>query len=325
MGKAVFKSREDLSTYGNLTSSKSLSSDVDYAVLGIPFDIRTSYRPGTRFGPMTIRDCFGTDDYNEAVGIRPSDYVKGIDYGDLDMENAERVFLTDIPDTIEKIAKAGIVPVTLGGDHAIAFPELMGYKAAYGKVAMVHFDSHTDTWGKDEEDVPKQYHTHGNPFRRAIQNDCLDTEHSIQVGMRGPLMNEHDFDFADSHGLTHVSAEKLHAMGIDKAASMIKEKVGDAKVMITFDIDFVDPAFAPGTGTPVPGGFTSREALELVRQALIGLNIVGCDLVEVAPNYDESAVTAMLASRLIKEFITCLACKKAGIKEYARKGMRLHE
>lgn len=309
-------------SYGNLTQTTDLSSKPDYAIVGVPFDIRTTYRPGTRFGPKAVREAFCRDSYSEAFGIDTADYVKGIDYGDLPMWNQERAYLGLIPDEIAKISGAGVVPVVIGGDHAIAFPELMGYKQTYGPVSVIHFDSHTDTWGSETDKV---HHDHATPFRRAIEYGCMDAEHSIQVGMRGGLRDKSDFDFADSHGLTHVSAVELHHMGMEKAAEMIRAKVEGRKVFVTFDIDFVDPAYAPGTGTPVPGGFTSRETLELLRHTLPGLDIVGFDLVEVAPNYDNAAITAMLASAVIQEFITSLAMRKAGITTYERKGMRLHE
>ncbi|WP_294474399.1 agmatinase [uncultured Ruminococcus sp.] len=304
-------------TYGGLESSKD-TVGTDFAIVGIPFDIRTTYRPGTRFGPDAIRRAFGKDSFNEAVGIDTAAYVKGVDYGDLFMRNPENAYLGPITDEMREIIKTGTVPIVLGGDHSITFPELLAYKDVYGPVSIIHFDSHTDTWGSDTD---KEHHDHSTPFRRAVEYGCIDPKSSIQVGMRGGLSDRSDFDFADNAGLTHISAIDIHHIGIEKTAELIREKVGNNKVMVTFDIDFVDPAYAPGTGTPVPCGFSSREALELVRHALIGLDIVGFDLVEVAPNYDAGEITAILAGRLVHEFITCLACRKAGITEYGKKGM----
>lgn len=304
-------------TYGGLESSKD-TVGTDFAIVGIPFDIRTTYRPGTRFGPDAIRRAFGKDSFNEAVGIDTAAYVKGVDYGDLFMRNPENAYLGPITDEMREIIKTDTVPIVLGGDHSITFPELLAYKDVYGPVSIIHFDSHTDTWGSDTD---KEHHDHSTPFRRAVEYGCIDSKSSIQVGMRGGLSDRSDFDFADNAGLTHISAIDIHHIGIEKTAELIREKVGNNKVMVTFDIDFVDPAYAPGTGTPVPCGFSSREALELVRHALIGLDIVGFDLVEVAPNYDAGEITAILAGRLVHEFITCLACRKAGITEYGKKGM----
>lgn len=304
-------------TYADLDISAD-TAGADYTIVGIPFDIRTTYRPGTRFGPNAIRRAFCKDSFNEAVGIDIGKYAKGVDYGNLDIWNAEKAYLGSIPEEMKSILKTGTVPIVLGGDHSITFPELLAYKEIYGPVSIIHFDSHTDTWGSDTD---KEHHDHATPFRRAIEYGCIDPKTSIQVGMRGGLFDESDFNFANCAGLTHISAVNIHHMGIEKTAELIREKVGNNKVMVTFDIDFVDPAFAPGTGTPVPCGFTSREAMELIRHALIGLNIVGFDLVEVAPNYDAGGITAVLASSIVKEFITCVACKKAGVTEYAKKGM----
>lgn len=314
---ALNSDKKIMLTYGELESSKD-TIGTDFAIVGIPFDIRTTYRPGTRFGPDAIRRAFGKDSFNEAVGIDTAEYVKGVDYGDLFMRNPEKAYLGPITDEMREIIKTGTVPIVLGGDHSITFPELMAYKDVYGPVSIIHFDSHTDTWGSETD---KEHHDHSTPFRRAIEYGCIDPKSSIQVGMRGGLSDRSDFDFADNAGLTHISAIDIHHIGIEKTTELIREKVGNNKVMVTFDIDFVDPAYAPGTGTPVPCGFSSRETLELVRHALIGLDIVGFDLVEVAPNYDAGEITAILAGRLVHEFITCLACRKAGITEYGKKGM----
>lgn len=305
-------------TYGGLESSTD-TSKADYAVVGVPFDIRTSYRAGTRFGPAAVRKAFHKDSYNEAFGIDIDEYVSGVDYGDLFMRNPEKAYLGPITQELTEIIKTNTIPIVIGGDHSITFPELLAYKEVYGPVSMIHFDSHTDTWGSDTD---KEHHDHATPFRRAIEYGCIDPKSSIQVGMRGGLHDITDFDFANKHGLEHIFAIDLHHMGMENAASIIRKKVAGKKVFVTFDIDFVDPAYAPGTGTPVPCGFTSRETLELLRHILPGLELVGFDLVEVAPNYDTGEITAMLAGRIIHEFITGIACKKAGISEYGRKGLK---
>ena len=234
-------------TYGGLKSSTD-TSGADYTIIGIPFDIRTTYRPGTRFGPDGIRRAFSTDSVNEAVGIDTSKYVKGVDYGNLDIWNAEKAYLGSIPQEMKAILETGTIPIVLGGDHSITFPELLAYKDVYGPVSIIHFDSHTDTWGSDTD---KEHHDHSTPFRRAIEYDCIDPKTSIQVGMRGGLFEKSDFDFANNAGLEHIYAVDIHHMGIEKTAELIREKVGNNKVMVTFDIDFDDPAYAPGTGTPV--------------------------------------------------------------------------
>lgn len=307
-------------TYAGLDRSAG-ASQADFAILGIPFDIRTTYRSGARFGPDAIRRAFCKDSWHEATGIDTAAYLKGTDCGNLDMRDMEASYPDGIAAAVGGILETGACPVVLGGDHSITFPELLAYREVYGPVALIHFDSHTDTWGSDAD---RTHHDHSTPFRRAIEYGCIDPSVSIQMGMRGDLYDESDFDFADRHGLLHVSAVALHRMGMKRAGEMIRRRVGGRKVFVSFDIDFADPAFAPGTGTPVPGGFTSRQILTLLRYGLIGLDIVGFDLVEVAPAYDAGGVTALLASRIVHEFLTCLACKKAGITEYAGAGGNAH-
>lgn len=300
-------------TFGRLPYMKTLE-DVDFVVVGIPFDTLTSNRPGTRFGPKAIREAYGGINYVYGTDIEPFDYISGVDYGDIEVQNGDtKQSFEKITEEMKKIISAGVIPVALGGDHAITYPELLAYRDVYGPVSLIHFDSHTDTWGGEESlDFP----THANPFRNAILTGCIDPKKSIQVGMRGIMKDEHDYDFAHENGLEQIFAVDLHRMGVYEAAKKIREKVGNNKVMVTFDIDFVDPAIAPGTGTPVPGGFTSWETLELVRTAITGLDVVGFDLVEVAPNYDPMENTQLLANKIIGEFITTIAAKKAGIKEY---------
>ena len=300
-------------TYGRLPYIKTLE-DVDFVVAGVPFDTLTTYRAGTRFGPQALRAAYGTGNYNVEIGIPVFDYVSGVDYGDFKTING---YTTEsfkvITEETKKILDAGVVPIIMGGDHSITYPELLAYRDVYGPVSLVHFDSHTDTWG-DEKD--KKYHNHGNPFRRAIDDGCINPKTSIQLGMRGMMEKKATYDYVNSHGLQYVRAVDIHEMGVYEAARMIREKVGSTPVMVTFDIDFVDPMYAPGTGTPVPGGFSSWQTLELLRSALIGLDIKGYDLVEVAPNYDPSEITQLIGARIIHEFIAILACRRAGIAKY---------
>ncbi len=299
-------------TYGRLPYKQTLE-DVDFVIAGIPFDTLAGHRAGARFGPKAIREAYGTGNYNVEIGIEIFDYVSGVDYGNFKVikGEAEKSFKV-ITEETKKILDADVVPIILGGDHSITYPELLAYRDVFGQMSLIHFDSHTDTWGSDED---KKYHSHGNPFRRAIEAGCINPETSVQIGMRG-LMGENDYEFADKNGLMRIPALDLHKMGVHKAAGLIRQRVGNTPCMVTFDIDFVDPQYAPGTGTPVPGGFSSWETVELIRTALMGLNIKGYDLVEVAPAYDPAEITQLLASRVIHEFIAILACRKAGITEY---------
>jgi agmatinase len=307
-------------TFARLPYVKTLE-DVDFVVAGIPFDVMATSRAGTRFGPKAIREAYGTGSYNVELEIPIFEHLSGVDYGDFEISNGdpEKTFRT-ISEEIKTIAGAGVVPIILGGDHAITYPELLGYRDSIGKVSLIHFDSHTDTWG-GYEDGATRYHNHANPFRRAIEDGCIDPKSSIQVGMRGMLESKKIYEFADEHGLTHITAARMHEMGIENVARKIRETVADKNVVVTFDIDFVDPQFAPGTGTPASGGFNSWETLELLRIALSGLNIKGFDMVEVAPNYDPSEITQLLAARITHEIIAILAANKSGKTEYSHAGL----
>lgn len=263
-------------TYGGLKSSTD-TSGADYTIIGIPFDIRTTYRPGTRFGPDGIRRAFSTDSVNEAVGIDMSKYVKGVDYGDLDMWNAEKAYLGSIPQEMKAILGTGTIPIVLGGDHSITFPELLAYKDVYGPVSIIHFDSHTDTWGSDTD---KEHHDHSTPFRRAIEYDCIDPKTSIQVGMRGGLFEESDFDFANNAGLEHIYAVDIHHMGIEKTAELIREKVGNNKVMVTFDIDLLILLLLPVQALPFPVDLLQDKLLNLFVMRLSVLILLALTLLK---------------------------------------------
>jgi agmatinase len=193
----------------------------------------------------------------------------------------------------------------LGGDHSVTLPELRAVAKKYGPVALIHFDSHSDTGDKR---FGRKY-THGTPMRRALEEGLLLVENSIQVGMRGSIYARDSLDEAREMGFDLVTTNQAFEMGLDTLIKRIRNRVGDAKAFVSFDIDFIDPAYAPGTGTPEVGGFTSREALRLVR-GLDGLDIVAYDMVEVLPQYDPSQVTALLAANIVYEFISLIALGK---------------
>jgi len=202
-----------------------------------------------------------------------------------------------IEENLFPIIDAGIVPILLGGDHAITLPELRAITKKHGPVALVHFDSHSDTI---DEYFGKPYN-HGTPFRRAVEENLLLTENSIQVGLRGSIYTKDHLEIPKRLGFDIITSYKMREIGLEQVIERIKERVGEAKTFLTFDIDFVDPAYAPGTGTPEVGGFTSGEAIRLIR-GLKDINFVGFDLVE--------EITALLASNIIYEFISILAYKK---------------
>jgi agmatinase len=278
--------------------------NADAAIVGAPFDTGGTFRIGARFGPESIRSISHLlRRYNPGLGVGIFDHVSVIDYGDVPVvpgyieESYKR-----IAEGLEPIHRAGVVPIVLGGDHSIALPELRAAAAVYGALALVQFDSHPDTW----DAYFGQRHTHGTPFRRAVEEGLLDPSRSIQVGMRGSIYDEGDWNDAREMGFDLVPTDEVRQLGIPAVIERIRERVGDAKAYVSFDVDFVDPAFAPGTGTPEIGGFTSREAQEFVR-GLAGLEIVGCDVVEVLPPYDPAQVTALLAANVAHEFLSVFA------------------
>ena len=251
--------------------------------------------------------------YNPSQDVRIFEHLSVADYGDVPVvpgyveESYER-----IREGLEPVHRAGVVPIVLGGDHAVALPELRAAAAVHGPLALVQFDSHADTW----DSFFGEPYNHGTVFRRAVEEGLLAPEGSIQVGMRGSLYASGDLEASRELGFDLVSSDEVRGLGIEGTIDRIRERVGDAKAYVSFDVDFVDPAFAPGTGTPEVGGFTSREAQEFVR-GLGGIEIVGCDVVEVYPQYDgPGQVTALLAANIGYELLTLIAgLRSANIKD----------
>lgn len=280
---------------------------IDFAIVGVPFDTGASYRVGARFGPEAIRSASVLlRHHNRVLDVSIFEHCSGVDYGDLPVVPG---YIEDSYERIEEglfpIVDAGVIPVCLGGDHSVTLGELRAVARKHGPVALVQFDSHTDT-GKKR--FGRKY-GHGTPFRRAVEEKLLLPDHSIQVGMRGSIYQKDSYDEARSLGFDVVPATEIYETGLGSAIERIRKRVGDAKAFVTFDIDFVDPAYAPGTGTPEVGGFTSREALRLIR-GLRGLNLIGFDLVEVLPQYDPAGITAILAANIVYEFISLIALNK---------------
>ena len=285
---------------------------IDFAVVGVPFDTGASFRVGARFGPEAIRSVSALlRHYNEVLDVGIFDHCSGVDYGDLPVNPG---YTEDSYEMIEEGLKplldAGVVPIMLGGDHSVTLPELRAVAKKYGPVALIHFDSHTDT---GDMRFGRKY-THGTPFRRAVEEELVQVERSIQVGMRGSTYSRDSLDDARALGFDLVTSVEGQEMGIQRMIERIRERVGDAEAFVSFDVDFVDPAYAPGTGTPEVGGFTSSEALRLVR-GLAGLNLIAFDLVEVLPQYDPSQITALLAANIAYEFISLIALRKSVSKD----------
>ena len=282
--------------------------NTDVAIVGAPFDTGASFRAGARFGPEGIRSVSHLlRPYNPSQDVSIFEYLSVVDYGDVPVvpgfieESYER-----IAEGLEEIHRAGVVPIVLGGDHSIALPELRAAAAAHGPLALVQFDSHADTWDAYFE---KKYN-HGTVFRRAVEEGLLVAEHSIQVGMRGSLYDSGDLQVSRELGFDLVTTDAVRKLGVGETIARIRERVGDTMVYVSFDVDFVDPAFAPGTGTPEVGGFSSREAQEFVR-GLAGTRVVGCDVVEVYPQYDgPGQVTALLAANVAFELLSQIASRR---------------
>ena len=280
---------------------------LDFVIAGAPFDTASSFRSGSRFGPNAIRNISAMMKPNNVImQVNIMDGLKGGDIGDF---NVTPGYIHPTYQAIEEgvagILKENACPIVLGGDHSITLAELRAAAKKYGPVALVHFDSHSDLC----DEVFGQKYNHGTPFRRALEENLMDASHSIQVGMRGSLYDPDEHKMAAELGMKLLPAHKVREMGLKTLVKTILERVGDKPCFLTFDIDFVDPAYAPGTGTPEVGGFTSLEALELVRN-IKDLNFVGFDLVEVLPAYDHGEITAYLAANIVFEYLSILAMKK---------------
>ena len=293
-------------TFMRLPNTQDLEN-ADVAIVGAPFDTGATFRAGARFGPEGIRSVSHLlRRYNPSLGVVIFDHLSVIDYGDVPVvPGFIEASYAKISEGLETIHLAGVVPIVLGGDHSIALPELRAAAAVHGPLALVQFDSHPDTW----DSYFGQKHTHGTPFRRAVEEGLLDTSRAIQVGMRGSIYDEGDWNDAREMGFDLVPTDEVRKLWIPAMIERIRERVGDAKTYVSFDVDFVDPAFAPGTGTPEIGGFTSREAQEFVR-GLAGLDIIGCDVVEVYPAYDPAGITALLAANVAHEFLSLIALRR---------------
>jgi agmatinase len=274
------------------------------AILGAPFDSGTSYRPGARFGPGAVRAASKLlRPYHPALDVHPWGELQVADAGDaainpFDLETA----VGDVERAAGQVlGRAGRL-VTIGGDHTIALPLLRAVHARHGPPALVHFDAHLDTW----ETYFGAAYTHGTPFRRAAEEGVLDTEHSIHVGIRGPLYASSDLDDDAALGYAVISTARIAGEGVPRAIERIRDRVGDRPLYVSVDVDVLDPAHAPGTGTPEPGGLTTRELQELLR-GLDGLEIHGADVVEVAPAYDHAELTALAAAQVAYELLALLA------------------
>lgn len=295
-----------IKTYMRLPHGR-ITKGIDLAVVGVPWDGATSYRTGQRMAPEAIRKVSVTlRPYNLALDVDIFENCCGVDYGDVAVVPGyiEETY-AKIEAELMPLVEAGVIPVAMGGDHSITLPELRAVARVHGPVALVHFDSHTDT---NDHYFGKPYY-HGSPFRRAVEENLIRPQQSIQVGMRGSVYAKDAYDDARSLGFEVVTMADLRQVGLPAIIERIRNRAGQAAVFVTFDIDVVDPAFAPGTGTPEVGGLTSSEAIDAVR-GLKGLNFVGFDVVEVLPDHDAAELTAIMAANIIYEFLSLIALNK---------------
>ncbi len=283
--------------------------DVDAVVVGIPFDTGVTFRVGARFAPSAIREnSLLLRPYHPVHDVEIFEHLSVVDAGDI---NIAPGFTEDSFARVERdlgalLDSSGAVPIVLGGDHSIALPDLRVLAKRHGPLALIHFDAHLDTW----DEYWGHKYTHGTPFRRAVEEGLLDMQHSIQVGIRGPLYGAHDIQGSRDLGFDIISGPEVQDHGAPWAAQRVLWHVGDRPTYISWDIDCVDPAFAPGTGTPEVGGFNSYQALQLLR-GLSEANLVGFEMMEVLPQYDgPGAVTSLLAANLCWEFLALLALRK---------------
>lgn len=275
-------------------------ADLDVALLGVPMDLGITNRNGCRFGPRALRAIERVGPFHHVLKCMPAKDMRVADIGDVPFRSRFHLEQSheDIEATVAKIVAAGVVPLSVGGDHSMTLPILraVGRKRPVG---MIHIDAHCDTAGPFDG---SRFH-HGGPFRQAVLDGVLDPERTIQIGIRGS--SDYLWEFSVESGMSVIHTEKISALGCARIAEMAREKVGDGPVYLSFDIDSLDPAFAPGTGTPEIGGLTTREAQEILR-GLKGVDFVGGDVVEVAPQYDATTNTAHAGAQMLFEILSLI-------------------
>ena len=286
------------------------TEEVDVAVVGLPFDTGATFKVGARFGPESVRSASHLlRPYNPELDVQVFETLSIVDYGDAPVVPG---FIEDsyaaITATLRPLAEAGVITLGIGGDHSIALAELRALAAAHGPLALVQFDSHGDLW---DSYFGSHKYTHGTPFRRAVEEGLIDPARSVQLGMRGPLYGPEDLQMARDMGFTMLTTTQLLERTPQQIGALVRERVGDSKAFLSFDVDFFDPAYAPGTGTPEVGGPTSFQGLAYLR-ACTGLRWAGADVVEVLPALDHAQITAHLAAQVGYEFLSLVALARRG-------------
>ena len=282
---------------------------IDFAVMGLPFDTATSFRSGARFGPEAIRAMSHLlRPYNPELGVDIFEHLSGVDAGDLPVSPGDTTATYALAaEGMRPYVAAGVFCVVMGGDHAITLAELRALSEAHGPLALVHLDAHGDTW----DEYFGQRYFHGTTFRRAAEEGVIDPSRSVQAGMRGSLYGPGDIEDARAMGFTVLSTAELRDLGPEGFGELVRSRTAGRPAFLTFDVDFCDPSAAPGTGTPEIGGPSSAEAARFVR-ALAGIDLVGTDVVEVAPAYDSAGqITALLGATIAWEAISIRALARA--------------
>ncbi len=283
----------------------SLLADLDVALIGVPFDLGVTNRSGTRLGPRAVRAVERIGPYHHALRVTPAAELRVADVGDVPFASRYSLeqSIADIEAFIASVRAAGVLPLCVGGDHSMDLPILR----ALGRdrpLGLVHIDAHCDTSGAQEGTTLH----HGGPFRQAVLDGVLDPERTIQIGIRGSAEMLYEFSYVS--GMTVIHADEVDGLGLDGVVAQARAVIGDGPFYITFDVDGLDPAFTPGTGTPEVGGLTPREAQHILR-GLRGLpGLIGGDVVEVAPQYDPTTVTAQIAATMLFEILSLMACNK---------------
>ena len=302
-----------LATFGGLpyTEDPAELAGVDVAIVGAPMDDLVTDRPGTRLGPRAIRAVGLEQGPHLEAGIDAFETLRVVDYGDAPVTPADPAAShAAIERTVGEVLAAGVVPIVLGGDHSIAEPDIRAIATRRGgPVGLIHFDTHTDT----ARELYGVEINHGTPMYRLVEEGSVDARRYVQIGLRGYWPGEEEFAWQEKHGITALFMHDVRDLGIREVVGRAVGIAGDGPVFLTVDVDVLDPAFAPGTGTPEPGGMTSAELLWAVREVSRRLQLVGADVVEVAPTAVGSAdITALVADRLVREILTGIALRRSG-------------
>jgi agmatinase len=300
-----------LPTYAGLPYATGVEAlaGVDVAIVGAPFDELTTDRPGARFGPRAIRAASLPPGRHVIAGVDPLEVLRVIDYGDAPvMPHDPRRAHAAIEAQVREVVGAGVLPIILGGDHSITEPDVRACAADRGMVGLVHFDTHTDT-------APSLYGrelSHGTPMFRLVAEGIVDPRRYVQIGLRGYWPGVEEFGWQERLGIRHFTSEDVADLGVPELVGRVLELLGPGPVFLTVDVDVLDPAYAPGTGTPEPGGLTARELLRACRLLAAGLDVIGADVVEVLPEKHGTAdFTALVGDRIVREILTGLALRSA--------------